>query len=77
MKLKELRVKNGYSQKEFSELVGIKYRTYQDYEQGRLSIDNTDIATLLNICIILKCNIKDIIEDENTIELLDRYSKIN
>ena len=53
MKLKELRIKNGYSQKEFAELVGIKFRTYQDYEQERRKIDNTDIATLLNICIIL------------------------
>lgn len=77
MKLKEMRLKKGYTQKDFAEIVGIKYRTYQDYEQGRILIDNTDIATLLNICIILKCNIKDIIEDENTIELLDRYSKIN
>ena len=77
MKLKEMRLKKGYTQKDFAEIVGIKYRTYQDYEQGRILIDNTDLATLLNICIILKCNIKDIIEDENTIELLDRYSKNN
>lgn len=77
MKLKEMRLKSGYSQKELAELVGINFRSYQNYEQGVRKIDNTDIATLLNICIILKCNIKDIIEDENTIELLDRYSKIN
>lgn len=73
MKLKEMRLKKGYTQKDFAEIVGIKYRTYQDYEQGRILIDNTDLATLLRICITLGCPIKDIIEDENTIQLLDEY----
>ena len=30
MKLKEMRLKKGYTQKDFAEIVGIKYRTYQD-----------------------------------------------
>ena len=76
MKLKEMRLKSGYSQKEFAELVGIKFRTYQDYEQGRRSIDNTDLATLLRICITLGCPIKDIIENEDTLKLLDEYKLI-
>ena len=76
MKLKEMRVAKGYTQTEFSKMVGIKFRTYQDYEQGRRSIDNTDLATLLRICITLDCPIKNIIEDENTIQLLDEYNKI-
>ena len=77
MKLKEMRMAKGYTQTEFSKMVGIKFRTYQDYEQGRRSIDNTDLATLLRICITLGCPIKDIIEDENTIQLLDEYKKIS
>ena len=76
MKLKEMRMAKGYTQTEFSKMVGIKFRTYQDYEQGRRSIDNTDLATLLRICITLGCPIKDIIEDENTIQLLDEYKLI-
>lgn len=70
-----MRLKKGYSQSECSKLADISYRSYQDFEQGRRLIDNTDIATILKLCLVLDCNIKDIIEDENTIELLDRYSK--
>ena len=73
MKLKEMRIAKGYSQKEFAEIVGINFRSYQNYEQGVRRIDNTDLATLLRICITLGCNIKDIIENEDTLKLLDEY----
>ena len=76
MKLKDMRIAKGYSQKEFAEIVGIKYRTYQHYEQGRILIDNTDLATLLRICITLDCPINDIIENEDTLKLLDEYKLI-
>ena len=76
MKLKEMRMAKGYTQTEFSKMVGIKFRTYQDYEQGRILIDNTDLATLLRICITLGCPIKDIIENEDTLKLLDEYKLI-
>ena len=76
MKLKELRIAKGYSQKEFAEMVGINFRSYQNYEQGVRSIDNTDLATLLRICITLGCPINDIIENEDTLKLLDEYKCI-
>ena len=76
MKLKEMRISKGYSQKEFAEIVGINFRSYQNYEQGVRSIDNTDLATLLRICITLDCPIKDIIENEDTLKLLDEYKLI-
>ena len=76
MKLKEMRIAKGYSQKEFAEIVGINFRSYQNYEQGVRSIDNTDLATLLRICITLDCPIKDIIENEDTLKLLDEYKLI-
>lgn len=76
MKLKEMRISKGYSQKEFAEIVGINFRSYQNYEQGVRSIDNTDLATLLRICITLGCPIKDIIENEDTLKLLDEYKLI-
>ena len=76
MKLKEMRLEKGYTQKDFAEIVGIKYRTYQDDEQGRILIDNTDLATLLRICITLDCPMKDIIENEDTLKLLDEYKLI-
>ena len=73
MKLKEMRIAKGYSQKEFAEMVGINFRSYQNYEQGVRSIDNTDLATLLRICITLGCPINDIIENEDTLRLLHEY----
>ena len=76
MKLKEMRISKGYSQKEFAEIVGINFRSYQNYEQGVRSIDNTDLATLLRICITLDCPINDIIENEDTLKLLDEYKLI-
>ena len=76
MKLKEMRISKGYSQKEFAEMVGINFRSYQNYEQGVRSIDNTDLATLLRICITLDCPINDIIENEDTLKLLDEYKLI-
>lgn len=76
MKLKEMRISKGYSQKEFAEIVGINFRSYQNYEQGVRSIDNTDLATLLRICITLGCPINDIIENEDTLKLLDEYKLI-
>lgn len=76
MKLKEMRIAKGYSQKEFAEIVGINFRSYQNYEQGVRSIDNTDLATLLRICITLGCPINDIIENEDTLKLLDEYKLI-
>ena len=76
MKLKEMRLKKGYTQKDFAEIVGINFRSYQNYEQGVRSIDNTDLATLLRICITLDCPIKDIIENEDTLKLLDEYKLI-
>ena len=76
MKLKEMRISKGDSQKEFAEIVGINFRSYQNYEQGVRSIDNTDLATLLRICITLGCPINDIIENEDTLKLLDEYKLI-
>ena len=76
MKLKDMRIAKGYSQKEFAEIVGINFRSYQNYEQGVRSIDNTDLATLLRICITLDCPINDIIENEDTLKLLDEYKLI-
>ena len=76
MKLKEMRLKKGYTQKDFAEIVGINFRSYQNYEQGVRSIDNTDLATLLRICITLGCPINDIIENEDTLKLLDEYKLI-
>lgn len=46
MKLKELRLKHGLSQKEFAEILGIKNNTYNQYEHENRT---PDIETLIKI----------------------------
>lgn len=45
--LKELRKKNGLSQREFANKLGINMRTYASYERGERDVST---AVLLNIC---------------------------
>lgn len=39
MSLKELRLRQGLTQREAAEIFGLKYRTYQNYELGNTSPD--------------------------------------
>lgn len=68
-KLKELRKKKGLTQKKLAEISNINLRTLQDYEIKRKSIDGAKIKTLLKLCISLNCELADILEDEETVEL--------
>ena len=52
MKVKEYRIKYSYTQREFSELLGIKQNTYSDKERGKtkFTIDEIKlIKELLNV----------------------------
>lgn len=68
--LEKMRVKRNLSQKELSNLSGLSLRRIQSYEQRTRNVDGSCIATLLNLCIALKCNIEDIIEEEANIDKL-------
>lgn len=74
-KLKKLRESTGLSQKEFSEKIGVNFRTYQMYEQGVKSIENAHISTILKICNGLNCKLKDIIEDPKLYDILQKYER--
>ena len=69
-KLKAVRLSKGLTQKALSERSGINLRTIQDYEsnEGQL-VDRANLRTLLNISKVLCCNIKDILEDAELVEL--------
>ena len=69
-KLKALRVKSGLTQREVAEKSGIDVRIYAGYEQGTRSIDGAKLITLLKICKVLECNLVDIVESPELIELL-------
>lgn len=72
-KLQELRVKAGLSQSQLAEKAGIKIQVLQKYElkseNGR-DFDGAKIKTILKACVALGCSLSDIIEDEETKELL-------
>ena len=72
-KLRQLRVKKGYTQKEFAELTEVSLLTLQKYEQKKLNIDSANVYTLCKFCVALGCRISDIIEDE---ELLKKYNEV-
>lgn len=75
-KLKIMRTGAGLSQRQLSELSGVNLRTIQDYESnGGQVIDKANIRTLLNLAKALGCNIKDILEDVELVELYEEVEK--
>ncbi len=50
-------------------------RVLQDYERGARDISGAKLATLLKLCNVLHCELRDIITDTETIALLDAYGK--
>ena len=62
-KLKELRIQKGYSQRELSNLTGIKIKTIQNYEQGTRDIKNAPGSILRAVSHYLQCSIKELIGD--------------
>lgn len=69
-KLKALRVKSGLKQKDVALEAGLKLPVYSQYEQGIRNIDGCKLITLLKICEVLECNLVDIVESPELIELL-------
>lgn len=72
-KIKELRKQKGMSRQELSEKTGINSRTLESYEQGRKDINGAKLKTLLKLCATLNCNLGDILEDEELIEMVCKY----
>lgn len=74
-RLKEKRISVGLSQKQLAEKAGISVRTLQHYEQinSPKVIDHAEIKTILKICLALNCKIKDIIEDPDSLDLINKY----
>lgn len=71
-KLKEMRQSRGLSQSQLAEKTGINVRTIQHYEQGSKIFDHARIDTILKICVALSCQLDDIIENPEYLELLKK-----
>ena len=74
-KLQNARKTAGMSQSQLARAAGISVRVLQDYERGARDISGAKLATLLKLCNALHCELRDIIADPETIELLDAYGK--
>ena len=71
-KLKKIRKEKCFTQAEVSKRSGINLRLYQYYEQGKCNIDGAKLSTLLKLSMALECNVCDIIEDKNTVDLIKK-----
>lgn len=69
-KLKSVRLASGLTQKEVAERASLSTAQYAQYEQGFRSIDGCKLITLLRLCKALECNLVDIVESPELIELL-------
>lgn len=74
-KLQNARQTAGMSQSQLARAAGISVRVLQDYERGARDISGAKLATLLKLCNVLHCELRDIIADPETIELLEAYGK--
>ena len=61
------------SQSQLAKASGISVRVLQDYERGARDISGAKLATLLKLCKVLECSLRDIITDQETIDLLNVY----
>ena len=75
MKLKEMRMEKGMTQEQLAKKSGVSIRTIQSYERGLRRIDGATLETLCRFAIALDCRIRDIIEGESVIQLLDAVKK--
>lgn len=62
-KLKAVRQKAGFSQRQLSDATGVNFRTLQAYEQGTKVFDHARLETILKICLALDCRMEDVLED--------------
>ena len=72
-KLKSARQAFGLSQSQLAEKANMNVRTLQHYEQGSKVFDHARIDTMLRVCLALKCKFKDVIENQEYLDLIKRY----
>lgn len=74
-KLKFRRQKLGLSQAQLAQKTGINIRTLQCYEQGAKSIDHAKLNTILKLSIVLKCDMSEILENSDVLNLYHKNIK--
>lgn len=72
-KLKLKRLEKGLSQSQLAEKAGLNVRVLQHYEQGSKNFDHARLDTILKVCIVLNCKLKDVIENPDYLDLIQKY----
>lgn len=76
VKLKEIREKSGLSQTQFAKEMCISVRSLQSYEQGKRDFAGAKLDTILKACIVLKCTLEELFEDDpELLNLLKKYKR--
>ncbi len=76
-RLKELRIERNITQQELAAMTNINVRTLQYYEQGINKVDHARLDTILKLCVALKCEIGDIMEETDWYPLYENYMDVN
>lgn len=76
-KLKEKRMEVGLSQSQLANKAQLNVRVLQHYEQMTKKIDHARMDKIIKICLVLNCSIDEIIENDQYIELYQKYAKKN
>ena len=74
-KLQAARKAAGMSQSQLANAAGISVRLLQEYERGGRNINGAKLITLLKLCNAMDCSLRDILNDEDTIEQLENYER--
>lgn len=72
-KLQAKRKERGLSQSQLATASGVNIRTLQKYEIGEKDLNGAKLSTLLRLCIALECRLIDILNDSETVQLLETY----
>lgn len=74
--LQRIRKEKKVTQAALAEQSGVNLRTLQDYEQGRININNASGESLFKMACVLGCHIEDILEGIEDImkELEEEYN---
>lgn len=69
-KLQVARQNAGISQKQLADRAGINLSSLQKYERDAKDINGAKLKTLLKLCQALSCNLTDILDDPELLELI-------
>ena len=74
-KLQDIRKSSGLSQGGLAKAVCLNLGTITKLEQWQRNINKAELSTLLKLCLALDCRLSDILDDPETLDLLERYEK--